>query len=252
MASNGTCAKDFTEENWNIVLRFPKTFAERLADCYTFSCRMLKQGCYGLFYGCGYGLAMLFFLCVGLAFLFVASFAFVWIPVMMTHCHKGPGLAMGNFAIENMVPFQANPNLTGSPWLVNSSFSATFWAWNRNTVTKCFTTLRELDVVVEYKTQVILQQQFPLHFSLKPREIRNFTMEMNETNVLLGGKPELVPYMQAESKSGNITLDVYYAVRYLQADRKSKWVNNTGCVILAHPPSLSSLGTAIEQNCYSI
>lgn len=52
-----------------------------------------------------------------------------------------------------------------------------------NTVTKYFTTYRHMDVRVECKGQVILQQQVPVGFSLKPRQNRPFSTEVKNDHV---------------------------------------------------------------------
>lgn len=198
--------------------------------------RGLLEGCRAFWTAVGFVLLILFFF----------SYAFAWIPIIMNSCHREPGIELESFNILAMTPSaSSSSSAPGSPLQVNSAFNATFSTWNTNTVAKCFTTYRRMDVRVEYRGQVLLQQQIPLEFSLKPRASRQFSIEMTGSHAQLTN-PDLGPVMQAELQSGNINLDFFYDTRYLIADRRSRWESNA-CVLVESLP----LGTMLPQECFT-
>jgi hypothetical protein len=234
MAARISCPRALEEgQSEEIVVRFRKSLRTRCAEFWT-CCGQLLVGCRAFCLVLGVVILILFFF----------TYAFAWIPIIMEHCHREPGIELESFNILGMAP--SSSSAPGSPLQVNSAFNATFSTWNTNTVTKCFTTYRRMDVRVEYRGQVLLQQQIPLGFSLKPRASRPFSIEMKGSHAQLMN-PDLGPLMQAELQSGDITLDFFFNTRYLIADRRSQW-ESIGCVLVA---LLDPVGTMVPQDCFT-
>ncbi|KAG0567639.1 hypothetical protein KC19_7G150600 [Ceratodon purpureus] len=256
MAANISCPKVLATGHCEVVVIFPKSLRTRCVEFGTLCGELLFRG-WELFLagfrylltGCGIFWVVASVLIFGLSLLCLVTLAFWWIPTITDRCHREPGVGLENFSIRDMTAFQSVSSTPDSPWQVNSAFNATFSTWNRNTITKCFTTYRRMDVRVEYHGQIILQQQIPLGFSLKPHESRPFSIEMKGDHVQL--KKDLGLLMEAEMRSDSITLNFFFDIRYLIADRRSKWESN-GCVVVAKPSLDSShLGTMLSQDCYN-
>lgn len=187
---------------------------------------------------------------IALLFLGIFSFSFAWIPWIMNHCHKSPGIWLENLTIRKMTIYQNNAT-ADLPWQVNSEFNVTFSMWNTNTVARCFTTYRTMYVDVRFKNNLIVRQEVSLGFSLKPKNDRLVEMELKGDHFLL--KKDLVPVMEANLQSGNVTLEFFFYTRYLIADRRSRWMQ-FGCSIVAKSPlvKIPDLKTLVTQKCYDI
>lgn len=212
------------------MVQFPKSLSSRCGKCLQILCCF----CWGSF---------AFFL-----FLAVVSFSYLWIPVLMSHCHKPPGIGLANVSIFNMT-LQESSNTSTPGWLVHAKFNVTFSAWNRNTVAKCFSTYRTMNVDVRFKNSLILQQSVPLGFSLKPKAERPVLMDLTGDQFTM--KQDLGPVMEDELRTGNVTMEFFFNTRYLIADRRSKW-HHFGCSVVVRSPLVQSngLNTLVDHKCY--
>ncbi|KAG0567641.1 hypothetical protein M758_7G126500 [Ceratodon purpureus] len=226
-----TCQR-VPDDTYHVVITHPKSLRTRCGETWL-SC-VSRCAC---FCGC--------FLVLSFAFL---TMGLCWVLI---YCSGAPDIALEAISINDMQLYQNNTiPASESPWHVNSGFNVRLSAWNPNTVTGCFSTFRRIMVRVEYRGQLILQQEVPLGFGLKPRRSRPVPLELKGSGFQLKN-PDLGPFMESELRSANLSFDFYFDARYLRNDRKAGWVN-MGCHVVTQSPSNSSQAGAnnlLYQDC---
>lgn len=217
-------------DRYIVVVKFPKSLRRRCCDtCEAYCCCMICTflSLSSLFFGVG----------------------FVWI---IEGCQGSPHMWLEAMSIRDMA-VSRNHSIPApeSPWQVDSSFTVRLGTRNPNTVAGCFCTFRRVVVRVEYRGQVIVHQEVPLGFGLKPRTGRPVSVELHGARFPLKN-PDLGPFMENELRTGSVTLEFFFDTRYLRNDRKASWLN-MGCHVVAKPPTTNSsqadADSLITQDC---
>lgn len=221
------------EESCEVVIQIPKPFRTRCRESWTACMSATRRIVLTVFY---------------LGLLFVI-FGLVWVLVF---CQGAPGMSLEAMSVQAMRPYEnstvAPPE---SPWQVSSVFNVRLSTWNPNTVAGCFCTFRRVIVRVEYRGQVIVHQEVPLGFGLKPQRTAPASFQVQGNGFPLQN-PDLGPFMETELRTSNVSFDFYFDARYLRNDRKAGWLS-LGCHVMAKTPSNSSQAGddgLLAQDCY--
>jgi hypothetical protein len=166
---------------------------------------------------------------LGLVFL---VFGLAWVLI---YCQEPPGMSLEAMSVQDMRPYE---NSTEPQWQVSSVFNVRLSTWNPNTVAGCFCTFRRVIVRVEYRGQVIVHQEVPLGFGLKPQKSAPASFQVQGNGFPLQN-PDLGPFMENELRTDNVSFDFYFDARYMRNDRKAGWLS-LGCHVMAKTPSNSS------------
>ncbi|KAG0567659.1 hypothetical protein KC19_7G151900 [Ceratodon purpureus] len=149
--------------------------------------------------------------------------------------------ALEDLSIRDMAVYQNTTVATpDSQWQVKSEFNITLSAWNRNTVAGCFSTYRRMVVHVGYgyDNALILQQEVPLGFGLKPRRSRPVVMEVKGDHFPV--TQELGQLLEADLQNAStVNFQIYFDTRVMRNDRKVEWIH-MGCQVTARSPLNSS------------
>ena len=215
-----------------MVIKHPKSLGTRCREAWT---------------RCSSSCCCIFGIVIGLSFCFLV-FGLMWV---IFYCQEQPSISLDSFSVRNMTLYQ-NSTIppTQSPWQVDSGFTVTLLTSNPNSVAKCFCTLRRVYVRMEYRGQLILQQEVGLGFGLKPGASRPVTVEVKGEGFQLKN-PDLGPFMQNDLRNGAMYFDIYFATRYMRNDRKAGWVN-MGCLVQAQTPNSTQVGTLLYQDCVGL
>lgn len=222
-----SCERATVNEEYRVVVQFPKTFAER------------RQGCANaLGRACAPCAPLWKLLCYIFFALFALSifWSFWWIIILVSYCQKTPGLGLEGVSIRDMVLYQNST--TGTGWLARSDISVNLSTWNPNTVAGCFTTYRRMVVQVSYKDQLLLRQEVPLGFKLKPRGKRPVALDLQGDGYTV--QQDLGALLQVELRNASaVDLDFSFYTRFLRNDHKAGWFGMC-CDLVAKAPQNSS------------
>jgi len=177
-----------------------------------------------------------------------------WVGMIVRHCHITPSLGLEDLRIRDMA---VNQNTTTGTWQVKSDIHVNLSAWNKNTVSGCFATYRRMFVRVEFKGQIILLQEVPLGFGLKPRRSRPVVLNLQGDGHDFPLKTELGWLLEGDLRNGSaVGLQIFFDTRYLRNDRNPGWMR-MGCDVMAKTPARNaSVGSAatgvVRSSCIPI
>lgn len=213
-------------EEYCVVVEFPKSFSERCA-AFRERCASLSEQ-YAPFRGFFSFISFTLFACA-------LYLSFCWI-FMVSHCHQTPGLDLKELTIRDMAAYQNST--TDTTWFVRSDINVNLTTWNPNTGSGCVTTYRRMVVHVDYKGELLLQQEVPLGFKLKPQEKRSVVMELQGDGYAV--QQELASLSQGEHRNADVELQVSFDTRFVRNDNKVGWMGMS-CDVMVKMPMKSSL-----------
>lgn len=179
--------------------------------------------------------------CICVVAIFIAIITVI-IVLVRENCHREPGVELQRATIRDMAIFPVGNVTNATSWEVASDINLTLSFRNRNSVARCYTTVRKIKITAYYAgNSEISVSQIPFtNLSLNPKTSRVVSAQLSTehfqmTNVSAGAA--LAANLRSDNET--ILLKLKIDTRYLIADRRSFWTHSL-CRMIAITPLRSN------------